>query len=79
MIMEMFLVHLIILVLKANNHRQLTTRIPNRIVIIKILQDMKEILINMIKDVIENKITLPKPIHNARKQNFLFGRFYFFE
>ena len=77
MIVEMFLVHLIVLVLKANNHRQLTTRIPNRIVIIKILHDMKEILINMIKDVIEKKITLPKSIHNARKQNFVFGPFLF--
>jgi hypothetical protein len=42
-------------------------QLPNRIVMIKIIQDMKEILINMIEDIIEKKLIPPNPIHYTRK------------
>jgi len=67
MIIEIFLVHLIVIILKINNHRQTMAQLPNRIVMIKIIQDMKEILINMIEDVIEKKLIPPNPIHYTRK------------
>ncbi len=67
MIIEIFLVHLIVIILKINNHRQTMAQLPNRIVMIKIIQDMKEILINMIEDIIEKKLIPPNPIHYTRK------------
>jgi len=67
MIIRILLVHLIAIILKVNNHRQIVLRLPNRIAIIKIIQDMKEILINMIEDVIEKKLIPPNPIHHLRK------------
>jgi hypothetical protein len=77
MIIRILLVHLIAIILKVNNHRQIVLRLPNRIVrikiiqdmteIIKIIQDMKEILINMIEDIIEKKLIPPNPIHHLRK------------
>jgi hypothetical protein len=78
MIIRILLVHLIVVILKANNHRRTIPQIPNRIVIIKIIQDMKEILINMIDEIIEKKPILRNPIHNIRKQNLLFDCFYYF-
>jgi len=67
MIIEIFLVHLIVIILKINNHRQTMAQLPNRIVMIKIIQDMKEILINMIEEIIEKKLIPPNPIHYIRK------------
>jgi hypothetical protein len=64
---RIFLVHLIVIILTVNNHRQTSHRLPNRIVMIKIIQDMKEILINMIEDIIEKKLIPPNPIHYIRK------------
>jgi hypothetical protein len=65
-IIRIFLVHLIVIVLEVNNHCQTMPRLPNRIVMIKILQDMKEILINMIEDIIEKKLIPLNPIHYIR-------------
>jgi hypothetical protein len=67
MIIRIFLVHLTVIILKVNNHHQTVPRLPNRIVMIKIIQGMKEILINMIEDLIEKKLIPPNPIHHIRK------------
>ncbi len=78
MIIRILLVHLIVVIIEVNNHRQTILRLPNRIVMIKIIQDMKEILINLIEDLIEKKLIPPNPIHYIRKQNLFFDHFYHF-